>query len=391
MEISSSSELDLTCLIPCLNESTTIGDCVKKANDSILKLGIKGEVIVADNGSTDGSIEIAIKNGSKVLNVPIRGYGSALISGINSAKGKYTIMGDADGTYEWDKIQKIYNKLSQGNDLVMGNRFENKIINGAMPFLSKYIGNPVLSFLGRLFFKIKIRDFHCGLRGFNTSKIKDLNLNSLGMEFASEIVIKSALSNYKIVEVPINLLPGPKNRKPHLRPFRDGWRHLRLLLAYSPTWSSIIPGTIFLSIGLGLFYIIYSLEGRFINLTLKEHSLVTATGFIAFGFSAITLGFLGIFSLSEYVRFSNSIIVRKFKSNKSLELLLVFGTIVLLIGFYLIYRSFWQWQKVNFNNLQTSSLIYQISPGVLLLLIGANLIFSGFLFETIKQNLKFKF
>ena len=372
---------ELTCLMPCLNESKTLAKCIKQAQESIKNLGVSGEILIADNGSTDGSIEIAKSLNVRVINVQQKGYGSALISGIESASGKFIIMGDADGTYEWDKIQEIYEKLNLGFDLVMGNRFSGQVSNSAMPFLSKYIGNPILSFLGKIFFKVKINDFHCGLRGFSRTKMMNLQLNSLGMEFASEIIIKSALSNLKITEVPTKLLPGPDGRKPHLRPFRDGWRHLRLMLAFAPTWSTIYPGILFLSLGLILNSIIFFGQGNFFGLDLKEHSLIVAMGLI----------FLGLFSLSNYSKYREKPILRYLSRSQTLELLLIIGFLVIVIGLISLIDSIQYWSTFNFSALEPAGLIFQIAPSVLLLLMGFQIIFVSFLFETIKNNLNKNF
>lgn len=385
------STYELTCLMPCLNESKTLAICIKQAQESIKRLGVSAEILIADNGSTDGSIEIAKSLNVRVINVQKKGYGSALISGIESASGKFVIMGDADGTYEWDKIQEIYAKLNLGFDLVMGNRFSGKVSNAAMPFLSKYLGNPILSFLGKLFFKVKINDFHCGLRGFCRAKMMNLQLNSLGMEFASEIIIKSALSNLKITEVPTELLPGPDGRKPHLRPFRDGWRHLRLMLAFAPTWSTIYPGILFLALGLFLSSIIYFGDGNFFGLDLKEHSLIVAMGLIFLGFSSILLGFLGLFSLSNYPKYREKSILRYLSRSQTLELLLIIGFLVIIVGLFSLIDSIQYWSAFNFAALEPAGLIFQIAPSILLLLTGFQIIFISFLFETIKNNLNKNF
>jgi uncharacterized membrane protein YidH (DUF202 family) len=300
-------------------------------------------------------------------------------------------MGDADGTYEWDKLQQIYAKLAQGFDLVMGNRFSGQISNSAMPFLSRYIGNPILSFLGKLFFKIKINDFHCGLRGFSREKMLTLRLNSLGMEFASEIVIKSALTNLKITEVPTNLLPGPAGRRPHLRPFRDGWRHLRLMLAFAPAWSAIYPGILFLAFGLSLSSIIFFGQGNFFGLNLKEHSLIVAMGLIFLGFSSILLGLLGLFSLSNYPKYRERKDLQYLSKSQTLELLLIIGFTLIITGLFSLIRSIQFWSTFNFSTLEPAGLIFQISPSILLLLMGFQIIFVSFLFETIKNNLNKNF
>jgi glycosyltransferase involved in cell wall biosynthesis len=384
-------DFNLTCLIPCLNEQETIATCIEGAQKSILDIGLVGEILITDNGSTDNSVEIAKSLNARVVNVQQKGYGSALISGIGSAKGKFVIMGDADGTYEWDKLQQIYAKLDQGFDLVMGNRFSGQISKSAMPFLSRYLGNPILSFLGKLFFKVKINDFHCGLRGFSREKMLNLQLNCLGMEFASEIVIKSALTNLKITEVPTKLLPGPAGRKPHLRPFRDGWRHLRLMLDFAPTWSAIYPGIIFLVFGLSLSSIIFFGQGNFFGLNLKEHSLIVAMGLIFLGFSSILLGILGLFSLSNYPKYRERKVLQYLSKSQTLELLLVIGLTLIIAGLFSLIRSIQFWSTFNFSTLEPAGLIFQISPSILLLLMGFQIIFVSFLFETIKNNLNKNF
>lgn len=241
---------ELTILMPCLNEAETLKTCIVKAQNFIKNNNINGEILIADNGSTDGSQDIAKENGAIVINVKEKGYGSALLGGINKANGKYIIMGDADDSYDFFKLEEFLSKLRQGFDVVMGNRFKGGIAPKAMPWLHKYIGNPILSYLGRLFFNIPCKDFHCGLRGFNREKIIQLNLRTTGMEFASEMVVRSALSHLKITEVPTTLSPDGRTRPPHLRTWRDGWRHLCFLLMYSPKWLFLYPSTLLFIIGL---------------------------------------------------------------------------------------------------------------------------------------------
>ena len=224
--------MELTILMPCLNEANSIGICVNKAMGFIKKNNIDGEVLVSDNGSTDGSVEIAKNAGARVIHTPIKGYGSALINGINNAKGKYVIMGDSDDSYDFSDLTGFVMKLREGYDLVMGNRFKGGIEKGAMPWHHQYIGNPVLSGIGRILYKSKIGDWHCGLRGFNREKLLGLKLESPGMEFASEIVLKAEKAKFKSCEIPIILHKDKRIGKPHLRSFRDGMRHLRTLFKY---------------------------------------------------------------------------------------------------------------------------------------------------------------
>jgi glycosyltransferase involved in cell wall biosynthesis len=242
--------LELSIVLPCLNEAETLETCVRKAKQSLERLGVAGEVIVADNGSTDGSQDIARANGARVVDVPRRGYGAALMAGIEAAGGTYVLMADADDSYALEDIEGFLVKLREGADLVMGNRFQGGIAPGAMPFLHRYLGNPVLSKLGKLFFRIPVGDFHCGMRAFRRDRMLELGLRTSGMEFASEMVVRSALNHRRIEEVPTTLRPDGRSRAPHLRTWRDGWRHLRFLLAFSPRWLLYYP-SIALS-GLGL-------------------------------------------------------------------------------------------------------------------------------------------
>jgi glycosyltransferase involved in cell wall biosynthesis len=244
------SAKELTILMPCLNEAETIASCVGKAFGFLKRSGIDGEVLVADNGSTDGSQEIARALGARVVAVVQKGYGAALIGGIEVAQGRYIIMGDADDSYDFSRLERFVEELREGVDVVMGNRFTGGITAGAMPFLHRYVGNPVLSFLGRLLFNSKVRDFHCGLRGFNADRVRSLRLITTGMEFASEMVVRATLAGYHIEEVPTTLAPDGRTRRPHLHTWRDGWRHLRFLLIYSPTWLFLYPGLALILVGL---------------------------------------------------------------------------------------------------------------------------------------------
>jgi hypothetical protein len=245
--------LELTVLMPCLNEARTVAACIRAAFRFLKEAGVQGEVLVADNGSTDGSQEIARQAGARVIHVPQRGYGSALGAGIAAARGCYVIMGDADDSYDFSALQGYLERLRDGVQLVMGNRFRGGIAPGAMPPLHRYLGNPVLSFVGRLFFRVPIHDFHCGLRGFRRDAMQQVGLVSTGMEFASEMVAKAALAGLRIEEVPTTLRPDGRGRPPHLRTWRDGWRHLRFLLLFCPRWLFLYPGISLMLLGLGGF------------------------------------------------------------------------------------------------------------------------------------------
>src|SRR5712664_924542 len=242
--VSATHLVDVSVVIPCLNEANSLAQCVNKAMGAFRKAGLSGEVVVADNGSTDGSVELAESRGARVIHVAERGYGAALRAGIAAARGPFIIMGDADDSYDFADVPRFVEKLRVGFDVVMGNRFLGGIKPGAMPPLHRYLGNPLLTFIGRLFFKSPIGDFHCGLRGFSKEAFLKLHLQTTGMEFASEMVVKATLQHLRVTEVPTTLSPDGRSRPPHLRSWRDGWRHLRFLLLYSPRWLCLYPGAL---------------------------------------------------------------------------------------------------------------------------------------------------
>lgn len=245
-------DVEVTVVMPCLNEALTVGRCIDKARSGMEQIGVQGEVLIADNGSDDGSPEIAREHGARVVNVPRKGYGAALQAGIGAARGRFIIMGDADDSYDFTQLGPFVDKLRQGDELVMGNRFQGGIEKGAMPWHHKYVGNPVLTGVLNLFFHSPIGDAHCGLRGFRKESFERLKLTTTGMEFASEMVVKACLLRQKISEVPVVLHPDGRDRPPHLRSFRDGWRHLRFLLLYCPFWLYLIPAALLMGFGLGL-------------------------------------------------------------------------------------------------------------------------------------------
>jgi len=273
--------LELSIVLPCLNEAETLEVCVRKAKDSLDRLGVVGEVVVADNGSTDGSQDIARANGARVVDVPRRGYGAALAAGIEAAGGEYVLMADADDSYALDDIGGFLEELRKGADLVMGNRFKGGIADGAMPFLHRYLGNPVLSRLGKLFFRIPVGDFHCGMRAFRRDRMVALGLRTSGMEFASEMVVRSSLNHFDIREVPTTLRPDGRSRAPHLKTWRDGWRHLRFLLAFSPRWLLYYPSMALMGFGLlGLLWLSFGPQ-QVGGVGFGLHSMLAcATGFV---------------------------------------------------------------------------------------------------------------
>ena len=286
-------ELELTILLPCLNEAETIEICVDKAMSYLARSGLRGEVLVADNGSTDGSQQLATAKGARVVPVRDRGYGSALRHGIMAARGRYVIMGDADDSYDLSHLENFVARLREGYDIVMGNRFKGGIGPGAMPFLHRYLGNPVLSFLGRLFFDVKVGDFHCGLRGFNRERIRALNLHTTGMEFASEMLISAALRSYRICEVPTTLQKDGRSRPPHLRTWHDGWRHLSFLLMFSPRWLFIYPGLTLMVLGVSVAAILFPGPVEIADgIRLDIHTFLVAAVAILIGVQTLTCGLI---------------------------------------------------------------------------------------------------
>jgi len=325
--------LELTILMPCLNEAETIEVCVRKALGYLARSGVSGEVLIADNGSTDGSQAMAEALGARVVAVPERGYGAALIGGIRAARGRYVIMGDADDSYDFERLDGLIERLRDGADLVMGNRFKGGIAPGAMPFLHRYLGNPVLSFLGRLFFSIPVGDFHCGLRGFSRQAILDLRLQSPGMEFASEMVVKASLHNLRIEETPTTLKPDGRSRPPHLKTWRDGWRHLRFLLLHSPRWLFIYPGMALIVLGVvGSVALAPGAVRITSRVSLDIHSLMVACFLSLIGVQLVVFGALARrYQMVEGV-LPPTANFQKFLMGLSLEALLLTAVAILLAG-----------------------------------------------------------
>lgn len=347
-------ETELTILMPCLDEAETIETCIRKASNFLVSANIKGEVLVADNGSTDGSQNLAKALGARVISVSERGYGAALIAGINAAKGRYVIMGDADDSYDFSALQPFVDQLRHGADLVMGDRFKGGIASGAMPLLHKYLGNPVLSFVGRLFFGIPVRDFHCGLRGFSRQPILDLQLRSPGMEFASEMVVKSSLAGLDIREVPSTLSRDGRTRPPHLRSWRDGWRHLRFLALHSPKWLFAYPGWALLIFGLlGLGALLGGGVRLQSGLAFGIHTFAASCFLVLMGgqllaAAALTRRYAAATGLLPPAR---NRMVSGFLGWLSLERVLLLCLAGLLAGFSGACWSLWQWSRTGFADI----------------------------------------
>jgi glycosyltransferase involved in cell wall biosynthesis len=298
--VSETRAIEVSVVMPCLDEAESVGECVRMAQEGLRAAGANGEVVVADNGSTDGSQEIARSLGARVVSVSKKGYGAALMGGFEAAKGKIIVMGDADASYDFSSLGAFLERLRSGDDLVMGNRFKGGIKDGAMPFLNRHLGNPVLSFLGRLFFGSKIGDFHCGLRAFRRDILPKLGLQSEGMEFASEMVVKATLSGMKISEAPTALSPALRSRAPHLRPWRDGWRHLRFLLLFSPRWLFLYPGAALMLIGIAVMAALLPGELGILGAHFDVHTMVYASAMIVVGYQGILFAaFARVYAMTE--------------------------------------------------------------------------------------------
>ncbi|MBP3464495.1 MAG: glycosyltransferase family 2 protein [Clostridia bacterium] len=378
MEKNEKTELELTILMPCLNEAETLEVCIKKALKSLEENKIKGEVLVADNGSTDGSQDIATKAGARLIHVPKKGYGSALIEGTKKAYGKYIIMGDADDSYDFSNIMPYIDKLREGYELVMGNRFKGGIEKGAMPWSHKYIGTPVISFLGRLFYKSKIGDFNCGMRGYNKESILNLDLKCTGMEYASEMIVQANLNGIKITEIPTTLKKDGRSRPPHLKSFSDGWRHLKFLLLYSPKWLFLIPGMILMLIGLiGSIAFVFD-DLHISSVVLGIHSRLYLGGMTIVGLQMI------IFSLFAKVYAVNSGMhpredkITNFLKKITLEKGLIAGFILSIIGIALTIYAIVIWKNAQWGNLNPLDVMPITIPAVCLIIIGVQMIFASF-------------
>lgn len=373
--------VELTILMPCLNEAQTIEVCIRKAKDFLARRNISGEVLIADNGSTDGSIAIAEAEGARVVPIAERGYGAALIGGIEAARGDYIIMGDADDSYDFSALEGFVENLRGGDDLVVGNRFRGGIDPGAMPKLHRYLGNPVLSLIGRVFFKIPVGDFHCGLRGFRRDAIRALDLQTSGMEFASEMVVRAGLENLRISEVPTTLRPDGRDRAPHLRTWRDGWRHLKFLLMYSPRWLYLVPGLFLLVAGMLLALLLaagpMTIAGK---ITLDLNSFIAGCVMAVIGHQMISFGLI-----ARYYASITGMLPGDPRSDSILaacktDRLLVAALVLVLTGAAIFLVALILWAQTGFGELTNPAPTRLAVAGLSVIVIGFQTAFSAFLF-----------
>jgi glycosyltransferase involved in cell wall biosynthesis len=373
---------ELSILMPCLNEAETIETCIRKAKDFLIGHAVSGEVLVADNGSTDGSVGLAEGLGARVVHVAERGYGAALSAGISAACGTYVIMADADDSYDFANLSPFLERLRAGHDLVMGNRFRGGIEPHAMPLLHRYLGNPVLSFLGRLFFQIPVGDFHCGIRGFRRRAILDLGLRTTGMEFASEMIVRSGLARLSIAEVPTTLKPDGRSRAPHLKTWRDGWRHLKFLLMLSPKWLFLFPGVLLSGFGLLL---CAALMGGPVQISggivLDLKSFLAGCLFAIMGIQLLTFG-----ALARYYATVKGILPPGPRSNRLVawcktDNVVLVALAIVMIGGSLFGVAFYQWARVDFGTLTNPLVPRLVVAGLSAVAVGIQMGFAGFLFS----------
>lgn len=377
-------DIELSIVMPCLNEAETLEKCIEKAEFFFKNNDVIGEIIVADNGSNDGSHEIANRKMVRLIHVEEKGYGAAILGGIVEAKGKYIIMGDADDSYDFSQLQVFIGKLREGYDLVMGNRFKGGIEPGAMPLLHKYLGNPVLTWIGRLFFNSPVKDFHCGLRGYRRDAINKLNLKTTGMEFASEMVVKATLNNLKVTEVPTTLSKDGRSRAPHLRTWRDGWRHLRFLLLFSPRWLFFYPGLFLMGGGAILMLLLFGETRQVMGVAFGVHtmmygSLSTVVGFQLISFALLSKVYAHSISLVPINKKMSTLI-----DSLTVEKGLALGLGGITMGLFGTYYALEKWSSGAFGALDPVVMMRIVIPSSTAITLGVMTVFLSFFINVLK-------
>jgi glycosyltransferase involved in cell wall biosynthesis len=378
--------IELTILMPCLDEAATVAICVAKARGFLERSAITGEVLVADNGSTDGSQALAQRAGARVVEVAERGYGAALASGIAAARGRYIIIGDADDSYDFARLDAFIEKLRAGHRLVMGNRFRGGIEKGAMPLLHRYLGNPVLSAIGRLLFRARVGDFHCGLRGCHREAVASLGLRTKGMEFASELVIKAALARWPIAEVPTMLHRAGRGRASHLRTWRDGWRHLRFLLLFSPRWLFLYPGVGLLTIGCALTAMLYFRPISFFGAGLDIHSMLYASAGALLGLQLCLFALFARVSAQGVGLLPRQPALDRLLGVLTLERGLLGGLAAVIAGLVWSAAAFLQWREAGFGALDPRVVMRDTIPAATLMVGGMEIMLGSFLLSVLRLN-----
>ena len=380
--------IELSIIMPCLNEAETLEVCVRKALAYLDRSGVAGEVIIGDNGSTDGSQDIALRCGASVVNIPLRGYGAALYGATLAARGKYIIMGDSDDSYDFSNLDPFVAKLREGYDLVMGNRFAGGIKPGAMPWKNRYVGNPILSTIGKMLFHCPAHDFHCGLRGYSKEAFTRMDLRTTGMEFASEMVIKATLNRMKITEVPTTLSPDGRSRPPHLRPYRDGWRHLRFMLLFSPNWLFLYPGLGVMSLGLAGSVLMMTSPLHIRQVQLGIDSLIYFAFMIITGFQSVLFAALSrIYAIQEQL-YPAGRAYRSLFRHFNLERGLVVGALLCVGGLASTWYALLVWHKAGFGALNIEHIARIAIPSGLMIALGNETILFSFFLSTLGLNIR---
>lgn len=380
--------VELTVVMPCLNESLTLERCIRKAQKCMQEHGIQGEVVIGDNGSTDGSQDLARSLGARVIDVKVRGYGAAIYHAVLQARGKYVIMGDSDDSYNFADLMPFITQLRAGYDLVMGNRFKGGILPGAMPWKNRYIGNPALTGIGRLLFNCPASDFHCGLRGFSAKAFREMDLQTTGMEFASEMVIKATLMHMKIAEVPTTLAPDGRDRPPHLRPWRDGWRHLRFMCLYSPKWLFLYPGLLLMLLGMACLAWLLPGPRRIGGITLDVHTLLFAASAILLGFQAISFAIMAKGFVVVQGLLPSSRIVQSTVGAVRTEVGILAGLALIVCGIAATTGLVAFWKSAGFGELEVSSTFRVAIPAVLGIVLGGQIMLTSFFLDIMRLSLR---
>ncbi|MDB6115982.1 MAG: arnC 2 [Lacunisphaera sp.] len=381
-----SASIELSVVIPCLNEARTIVGCIREALDALAANAISGEVVVADNGSTDGSQQLATDAGARVVPITTKGYGNALRGGIAAARGRYLIMGDADGSYNFAHLPRFVERLRAGADVVMGNRFLGGIEPGAMPWKNRHIGNPILSFIGRLFFRTRIGDFHCGLRAFSAEAYRQMDLRTTGMELASEMVIKAELFGLRVEEVPTVLRKDGRDRPPHLRPWRDGWRHLRFMLLFSPRWLFWYPGILLMAAGTIIGGALLPGPLPLGRVVLDVHTLLFAAVAVLIGFQAASFAVLSKFFAIRAGLRRPQVGFDDWFRHLTLESGLITGGVLVAAGLVLSLGAVRFWSGQGFGQLQPTQTLRWVIPGALCLVLGCQMILSSFFLGVLRLD-----
>lgn len=379
---------ELTILMPCLNEAETLEICISKAKSYLERTKIDGEVLIADNGSTDGSQDIAKRLGARVVDVPIKGYGAALGTGIANAQGKYIIMGDSDDSYDFSNLDPFVEELRKGADLVMGNRFQGGIEKNAMPPLHRYLGNPVLSAVGRVFYRTPVGDFHCGLRGFNKEAILGLHLNTPGMEFASEMVIRATLFGLDIREVPTTLKPDGRSRPPHLRSWRDGWLHLKLLLTFAPYWLFYYPGLVLFGIGSVAFVALMFGPIQIGGVSFDIATMILASALILTGFQMVCFHVLTKLFAVRFNLLPKSERYERMRSRISVDNACIIGGLLLLVALIATLAGVFSWGATGFGDMVATEIVRPAALAVVSASLGVQTITTGFLSSMLQQPIR---